>query len=152
MDKKERIVLAFLFVISCIYSFVMPEGSIEKIENVPEITIFIEGAVNTKLSYDHDPTISEIFKDIHIENSYGFDENYCLSSQDVFYIPAGEQLISLNSATKEELMTIKGIGPVANLRNYQMDVAAYTKGMGRFSCELDGYYPCQRLRVGAQNE
>lgn len=110
MDKKERIVLAFLFVISCIYSFVMPESSIEKIENVPEITIFIEGAVNTKLSYDHDPTISEIFKDIHIENSYGFDEDYCLSSQDVFYIPAGEQLISLNSATKEELMTIKGIG------------------------------------------
>lgn len=43
----------------------------------------------------------------------------------------------------DQTMTIKGIGPVANLRNYQMDVAAYTKGMGRFSCELDGYYPCQ---------
>ena len=43
----------------------------------------------------------------------------------------------------DQTMMIKGIGPVANLRNYQMDVAAYTKGMGRFSCELDGYYPCQ---------
>lgn len=110
MDKKEKIVLAFLFVISCIYSMVIPDSQIEKIENVPEITIFVEGAVTAKLSYDHDPAIKEIFKDIDLENSYGFDEEYCLSSQDVFYIPVGKQLISLNSATKEELMTIKGIG------------------------------------------
>ncbi len=36
---------------------------------------------------------------------------------------------------------IKGRGPVRLLMNYQNEVTAFTRGKGRFSCALDGYYP-----------
>ena len=49
---------------------------------------------------------------LKIENVYGFDQTVVLESQSVFYIPdASLELISLNNATIDELMTIKGIGP-----------------------------------------
>ena len=40
-------------------------------------------------------------------------------------------------------MTIlSGTAPVAAMRDYQTEVAAYTKGHGRLSCALKGYEPC----------
>lgn len=38
-------------------------------------------------------------------------------------------------------MIIHGIGPVRTLTNYQNEVTAYTKGLGRFSCQLEAYHP-----------
>jgi len=37
---------------------------------------------------------------------------------------------------------IKGVCPVATMRNYQKEVAAYTKGNGILFCTLKGYEPC----------
>ena len=37
---------------------------------------------------------------------------------------------------------ICGNAPVALMRDYQMEVAAYTRGRGQFSCRLSGYEPC----------
>ena len=37
---------------------------------------------------------------------------------------------------------LTGQGPVRNMKNYQKDVAAYTKGMGQLSCQLKGYEQC----------
>ncbi|MCI8478911.1 MAG: GTP-binding protein [Oscillospiraceae bacterium] len=37
---------------------------------------------------------------------------------------------------------LTGAAPVAGLRDYALEVAAYTKGLGRFSCTLRGYEPC----------
>lgn len=116
MEKIEKIVLLFLFVVSCIYSYVKPDEKIENIETVPQITVYVEGQVQTSLTYDHSPSIKEVFSDIHLENKYGFDDTYCLNSQDVFYIPAGQDLISINNANQEELMTIKGIGEKTALK------------------------------------
>ncbi len=42
-----------------------------------------------------------------------------------------------------EMSVLKGTAPVANMRNYQMEVHAYTKGVGRLFCTLKGYEPCQ---------
>lgn len=39
--------------------------------------------------------------------------------------------------------TIQGKGPVKTLINYQNEVIAYTKGKGKYTCQLDGYYPCE---------
>lgn len=110
MRKKESMILLILFCISCIYSFTEPEETVEKIELPAEIKIFVEGAKTTTLIYDHDPTIKEILDDIEITNIYGFDEDYSLATQDIFYIPLATDLISLNHASQEELMTIQGIG------------------------------------------
>ncbi len=44
--------------------------------------------------------------------------------------------------TAGELTLLTGSAPVAGLRDYGREVAAYTRGMGRLSCTLKGYYPC----------
>jgi small GTP-binding protein len=41
-----------------------------------------------------------------------------------------------------ELSLLTGHAPVAGLRDYWREVAAYTRGRGRLSCALRGYEPC----------
>ena len=44
--------------------------------------------------------------------------------------------------TLEEAELITGIGPIATLKDYAKEVAAYTKGTGLFSTMPAGYLPC----------
>jgi hypothetical protein len=44
--------------------------------------------------------------------------------------------------TEGEFCILKGSAPVKEMRNYQREVLAYTKGHGRFFCTLKGYGPC----------
>lgn len=44
----------------------------------------------------------------------------------------------------EGIAVLKGMGPVATMRNYQREVVSYTKGNGRFSASFHGYEPCHR--------
>ena len=83
---------------------------IDKIENDLKIVISVEGKYNQERTFDRVPTIEEVFKKLKVENVYGFDNKTVLATRTVFYIPEGENLISLNNASKEQLMTIKGIG------------------------------------------
>ena len=39
---------------------------------------------------------------------------------------------------------LTGSGPVAALQDYPQEVTAYTHGLGRFTCSLRGYEPCQQ--------
>jgi len=43
---------------------------------------------------------------------------------------------------EEELCILRGFAPVAQMMNYGMEVAAYTKGMGKLSLSVEGYEPC----------
>lgn len=112
MKKHEIIGLLIILFISTIYSFVLPEENVAKIVAEPEIAIIVEGSYNETLIFKQTPTIGDVLEKLKIENVYGFDQTVVLESQTVFYIPdASLDLISLNNATMEELMTIKGIGP-----------------------------------------
>lgn len=44
--------------------------------------------------------------------------------------------------TDGEISILTGTAPVALMQGYQKEVANYTRGKGRFSCELKGYEPC----------
>lgn len=44
--------------------------------------------------------------------------------------------------TDGETAVVEGSAPVVAMRNYQKEVAAYTKGLGRLFCMLKGYEPC----------
>ena len=44
--------------------------------------------------------------------------------------------------TVGDTAALTGAAPVAGLRDYGREVAAYTRGLGRLSCTLKGYYPC----------
>ena len=41
-----------------------------------------------------------------------------------------------------ENMLLTGSAPVVEIRDYQREVISYTRGRGRFSCTLKGYFPC----------
>ena len=41
----------------------------------------------------------------------------------------------------------QGRAPVSELRDYARDVAAYTRGRGRLSCEVAGYFPCHNTEA-----
>ena len=112
MKKHEIIGLLIVLLISTVYSFVLPEENVAKIVLEPELTIIVEGCYNETLIFNQTPTIGDVLEKLKIENVYGFDQTVVLESQSVFYIPdASLELISLNNATIDELMTIKGIGP-----------------------------------------
>ena len=40
------------------------------------------------------------------------------------------------------MSVLSGHGPVATFADYAKEVAAYTHGKGRFSCQVEGYFPC----------
>ncbi|MCI8608968.1 MAG: GTP-binding protein [Firmicutes bacterium] len=48
----------------------------------------------------------------------------------------------LEAGGRAELVTLVGEGPVSTLGGYQRDVAAYTKGQGRFLTTMAGYMSC----------
>ena len=44
--------------------------------------------------------------------------------------------------TEGEISILTGQAPVACMRDYQMEVTSYTRGLGRLSCTFKGYAPC----------
>lgn len=44
--------------------------------------------------------------------------------------------------TDGEMSILTGTAPVALMQGYQKEIANYTRGKGRFGCELKGYEPC----------
>lgn len=41
-----------------------------------------------------------------------------------------------------DMAVLTGVAPVSTMQGYQMEVTAYTRGLGRLSCTLHGYEPC----------
>ena len=46
------------------------------------------------------------------------------------------------SKEQDEMAYLIGKAPVSNMQNYQSEVISYTKGKGRITLQIDGYYPC----------
>lgn len=46
------------------------------------------------------------------------------------------------AGSRGEMTVLTGRAPVATMRNYAQEVAAYTRGQGRLFCSSAGYYPC----------
>jgi ribosomal protection tetracycline resistance protein len=49
------------------------------------------------------------------------------------------------SVSDGEMAVLAGNAPVSSMRNYQKEVIAYTKGVGRLFCSLKGYEPCHNV-------
>lgn len=49
------------------------------------------------------------------------------------------------SRSDGEMAAITGSAPVSSMRNYQKEVMAYTKGLGRLFCSLKGYEQCHNV-------
>ncbi len=44
-------------------------------------------------------------------------------------------------------MVLTGTAPVSAMADYAVEVAAYTRGRGRFSCHVEGYQPCKNAEA-----
>ena len=110
--KKIELGVLFVFIIaSTIYGYKQPDGTVESLTVEKEITIYIEGLHKQSLVFTEVPTINVVFQKLQIENIYGFDITLTLEDKQMLYIPETiDGRISLNHGSKEELMTIKGIG------------------------------------------
>ena len=49
--------------------------------------------------------------------------------------------------TEGEMAVITGSAPVVNMRDYQREVVAYSRGEGRLFCSLKGYEPCHNAEA-----
>ena len=110
MNKFERIGLVVLFFISLIYSYVKPNAVVEDIKETKTITIYLEGKYQQKLIFDYKPTIKDVFNKANLVNDYNFPLDYELSDDTSLYIPLSNDLVSLNNASLEQLMTIPQVG------------------------------------------
>ena len=63
-----------------------------------------------KLSFKTKPTINDVLTKLQTDNHYQFNENYQLTNESKLYLPHGQNLISLNHASLDDLMKLKGIG------------------------------------------
>ncbi len=50
-----------------------------------------------------------------------------------------------------ENMVLSGVVPVAAMQNYQREIVSYTKGRGRLTCVLQGYFPCHNAVEVVEN-
>ena len=50
------------------------------------------------------------------------------------------------SQINDETALITGSAPAVTMQNYQREVTAYTKGMGRLFCSIKGYEPCHNTQ------
>jgi small GTP-binding protein len=55
------------------------------------------------------------------------------------------------SRTNGEMSVLVGSAPVITMKNYQKEVVAYTKGIGRLFCTLNGYEPCHNAEEVIQS-
>lgn len=101
MNSFEKIGLIVLFFISLIYSYVKPTAIVENIQTKQNIVIYVEGEFEKKLSFK---------TKLQTDNHYQFNENYQLTNESKLYLPHGQNLISLNHASLDDLMALKGIG------------------------------------------
>lgn len=111
MKKLELGALFIFIILSTIYSYKKPDSNVDSIETNKQITVYIEGARKKDLVFSATPTIAMVFEQLQIENIYGFDNQLVLEDKQILYIPESlENRVSLNQASIEQLMTIKGIG------------------------------------------
>lgn len=84
-------------------------------EEVPiEIVIHVEGMVEKTLVFDQEPTVQMVIDELGVGHEAALEclnMTVVLSHEDHLYIQKKQEgLISLNKASKVELMEIKGIG------------------------------------------
>lgn len=126
MKKYEYVLITLFLIVSIGFHFIIPTTSLETIEKDIHCIVYVEGLVEEEMLFDFIPTIEHIFNTLDIENTMNFNFNKTLVHKQVFYIPESiENKISLNKATYEQLITIRGIGEVTanKIIEYRMNTS-----------------------------
>lgn len=112
MVKFKYLALIVLIIVATLFDFFGNDGTVESIEPVSKICVTLAGDSSQALCFDHPPTIGEVLSLARLRNIYNFDLTTVLNSHHCLYLGSAPDLVSLNNASQEQLVLIKGIGPV----------------------------------------
>ena len=115
MKRLKFLGLILLSAASIIYSYRKPE-SINEASAVPSITMTLEGAFETTgtVTIEEGMSVNDLIETYGVTskaNLKALDKDHIVHAEDSLYLPEkSKNTISLNKATKEELMSLDGVG------------------------------------------
>lgn len=114
MKKKYQIIgFIVLMLFSAAYDFVKPEKENIQAESKSYVVLEGEFLKNGKYEFEGEKCMKDIVNDIGVSekaNMEAIDMDKEIIDEMRIYLPAQQSCVSLNHASKEELMTLKGIG------------------------------------------
>lgn len=115
MKKIQIIGLLLMLICSSVVKFKMPED-IQQKKNVITVTLEGEFLKTGVMVFEENISVKQIVKQIgitHDANKKCLNYDYELIDESVLYLPSiHNSKVSLNHSSKEELITLKGIGEI----------------------------------------
>lgn len=121
MKKKFQIVgLIVLMICSIVYDFQKPEKQESKVVSLSYVMLEGEFLQNGKYEYEGEKTVQDLVDEVGVTsqaNLHALTMDKIVEDESRLYLPPqNEDAISLNQATQEELMTLKGVGEKTALK------------------------------------
>lgn len=115
MKKKYQVIgMIILIVCSILYEWQQPEK--KTIQEVPQSYVMLEGEflMNGKYEFTGSKKVSDIVLEVGVNKQANLEalslDRLVIDESRIFLPSLHENSISLNHASKEELMTLKGVG------------------------------------------
>lgn len=115
MKKRNQVIgMIVLIGFSVLYEWKQPENKMT--QEVPQSYVTLEGEflINGKYEFTGSKKISDIVLEVGVNNQANLDalslDMQVVDESRIYLPPLNEKSISLNHASKEELMTLKGVG------------------------------------------